>query len=536
MKAGTAALTLAGGVPYKRRGLVKGPLSMGDVFDKCGTWKDYRIAQAAGLYPYHHALEALHASTEADLEGRRFLLACSGNYLGLAGDARVKEAAANALRRFGTTTSGPRLHHGTLTLHEELEQKLAAFLGREDAVVTTSGSLANVAALSALVGRNDLVFSDAHNHASVSDGVRLSFGGERRFRHREVEHLEALLAGVDADDGKLVASDGVFAHEGDLADLPRLVEAAQKHRARVLLHDTHGLGILGANGRGTAEHFGLEGQVDLLTSSLSAALGAQGGFVSGPAEVMQFIRHKARSVVFTTSLPAASVAAATKALEILQEEPQRRARLFDIAERMHEGLRSLGFDTGVSVTPIVPVLVGDQVKCFRFWKALYEEGLLTSPLVPPVVPAGHSLLRLTFMATHTDAQLERVLELFKRVGRKMGIIGEEAPPTYARPQVARPGTHVIASPASPRWASRPDAPREEAPEGIPPGPITSRELAGKLFEAVETLTWRAANLQPDDLKRLSTAPFRLWSRRSELSDLIREKGASLLLKSDEPEK
>ncbi len=506
---------------------------MGDVFDKCGTWKDYRIAQAAGLYPYHHALEALHASTEADIEGRRVLLACGSNYLGLAGDARVKEAAANAIRRFGTSAAGPRLHNGSLTLHGELERKLAAFLGREDAVVTTSGSLANVAALSALVGRNDLVFADAHNHASISDGVRLSFGGERRFPHREIAHLDGLLSGVDADDGRLIATDGVFAHEGDLADLQPLVQLARKHRARLLLHDTHGVGVLGENGRGTAEHFGLEAEVDLVTASLGAALGAHGGVVAGPAEVMQFIRHKARAVVFTTALPAAPVAAALKALEILQEEPGRRTRLFDIAQRMHEGLRALGFDTGVSVTPIVPVLVGDQVKCFRFWKALFEEGLLTCPVVPPMVPAGHSLLRLTFMATHTDAQLDRVLELFERVGRKMGLLEAEPPPAYAKPQVARPGSHVVASAASPRWAPRADALPQER-DAL--DQLSSRELAGKLFDAVETLTWRAANLQPDDLKRISAAPFRLWSRRSELSNLILEKGASLLLKAEEPEK
>ncbi|MGQ0504751.1 MAG: aminotransferase class I/II-fold pyridoxal phosphate-dependent enzyme [Myxococcaceae bacterium] len=510
---------------------------MGDVFDKCGTWKDYRIAQAAGLYPYHHATEASHASTEADIEGRRVLVACSSNYLGLAGDPRVKEAAANALRKFGASTSGPRLQNGTLSLHEELEGKLAEFLGCEDAIVTSAGSLSNVAVLSALVGRNDVVLSDAQNHPSISDGVRLSFGGERRFRHRDAEHLDSLFAGIAEEEGRLVATDGVFQHEGDLADLPKLVEQARKHQSRILLHDSHGIGVLGEKGRGTAEHFGLEREVDLLTFSLATAFGAHGGVIAGAEEVTQFLRHKARAIVFTSSLPASSAAAALKSLETLKEEPQRRTRLLDIAEKMHQGLRSIGFDTGVSVTPIVPVLVGDQAKCFRFWKALFEEGILTTPIVPPMVAAGHSLLRLSFIATHSDEQLDRMLSVFEKVGKRMGLLETSRPPAYPKVEIARPGTFVVGAQPSPRWAGQTHSTAEDRAAALEQlGQLSSRELAGKLFDVVENLTWRAANLQPDDLKRLSSAPLRLWSRRSELSDLLLEKSASLLLKTDEPEK
>jgi 8-amino-7-oxononanoate synthase len=505
---------------------------MSDVFDKCSAWKDYKIAKATGLYPYFRPIEASHASTEVEIEGRRLIMIGSNNYLGLAGDPRVKEAAIGAIKRFGTTCSGSRLLNGTLAMHDELEAKLAKFLNREAALVVSTGFQTNTATMSALLGRHDLVFSDRQNHASLVDGVRLSFGEEKRFRHQDMEHLEKLLAAADPKLGKIIVTDGVFSMEGDLCNLPKIVELAQKYKARVMTDDAHSMGVLGEHGRGTAEYFGLEAQTDLAMGTFSKSFASLGGVIAGPVDVINFIKHRARSVVFSASMTPAAVASVLKALEILESEPQRRARLLDIAEKMHNAFRAMGFDTGVSVTPVVPVLVGDQVKCFRFWKALFEAGIYTNPVIPPAVEPGHALLRTSYQATHTDEQLDRVLETVEKIGRKMNIIPETRPTTYEKVKIARPGTYVISNKASRRWAAASAgllADRGFSLEQI--GKLSSRDVANKLFDAVEVLTWRAANLQPDDLKRLSTAPLRLWENRSEIPGLILEKGANFFMKN-----
>jgi 8-amino-7-oxononanoate synthase len=505
---------------------------MSDVFDKCGAWKDYRIAKAAGIYPYYRPIEASHASTEVDIEGRRVVMAGSNNYLGLAGDPRVKEAAQNAVKRFGSTCSGSRLLNGTTVLHEELENRFAKFLDREAAVVVSTGFQTNLAALSSLLGRHDIVFSDRGNHASLVDGIRLSFGEERKFRHNDMAHLEKLLDAADPDAGKLIVTDGVFSMEGDLANVPKIVELAQRYRARIMIDDAHSMGVLGERGRGVAEYFGLEANTDLVMGTFSKSFASLGGVLAGPFDVINYIKHKGRAVIFSASMTPASVAAALKALEIVEAEPQRRARLMDIAEKMHNGLRAMGYDTGVSVTPVVPVLVGDSVKCFRFWKMLFEAGVFANPVIPPAVEPGHSLMRTSYMATHTDAQLDRVLDAFEKVGRKMGVIPETRPSTFVRVKVARPGTFVMSNQATQRWAAASAgllADRGLSLESI--ARLSSREMARKLSDAVETLTWRAANLQPDDLKRLGAAPLRLWGMRSEIPGLLLEKGANLFMKN-----
>ena len=505
---------------------------MRDVFDKCPAFKDDKIAKAAGLYPYFRPIEASHGSTEVDIEGRRVIMVGSNNYLGLAGDPRVKEAALDAIRRFGTTCSGSRLLNGTLTLHEELESRLAKFLGREAALACSTGFQTNVATVSAILGRHDIVFTDRQNHASLVDGVRLGFAEEKRYRHNDMAHLEALLEGADPEAGKIIITDGVFSMEGDLCNLPKIVELAQKYRARVMTDDAHSMGVLGTHGRGTAEYFGLEAQTDLVMGTFSKSFASLGGVISGPYDVINFIKHRARPVVFSASMTPASVASALKALDIIEAEPQRRTRLLDIAEKMHNGFRAMGFDTGVSVTPVVPVLVGDQVKCFRFWKALFEGGVFTNPVIPPAVEPGHALLRTSYMATHTDAQLDRVLEQFEKIGRRMSIIPETRPTTFVPVKVARPGTFVTANQASQRWAAASAgllAERGLSLEAI--SKLSGRDVARKLADAVETLTWRAANLQPDDIKRLGSAPLRLWEKRTEIPGLILEKGANLFMKN-----
>jgi len=505
---------------------------MRDVFDKCPAFKDDKIAKAAGLYPYFRPIEASHGSTEVDIEGRRVIMVGSNNYLGLAGDPRVKEAAIEAVRRFGTTCSGSRLLNGTLTLHEELESRLAKFLNRGAALACSTGFQTNVATVSAILGRHDIVFTDRQNHASLVDGVRLGFAEEKRYRHNDMGHLEALLEAADPEAGKIIITDGVFSMEGDLCNLPKIVELAQKFRARVMTDDAHSMGVLGAHGRGTAEYFGLEAQTDLVMGTFSKSFASLGGVIAGPYDVINFIKHRARPVVFSASMTPASVASALKALDIIEAEPQRRTRLLDIAEKMHNGFRAMGFDTGVSVTPVVPVLVGDQVKCFRFWKALFEGGVFTNPVIPPAVEPGHALLRTSYMATHTDAQLDRVLEQFEKIGRRMSIIPETRPTTFVPVKVARPGTFVTANQASQRWAAASAgllAERGLSLEAI--SKLSGRDVARKLADAVETLTWRAANLQPDDLKRLGSAPLRLWEKRTEIPGLILEKGANLFMKN-----
>ncbi|MFN0064594.1 MAG: aminotransferase class I/II-fold pyridoxal phosphate-dependent enzyme [Myxococcaceae bacterium] len=504
---------------------------MSDVFDKCSAWKDYRIAKAAGLYPFFRPIESSEG-TEVDIEGKRILMVGSNNYLGLAGDPRVKAAAIDAIKKFGSTCSGSRLLNGTLSIHEELEARLAKFLNRESALVVSTGFTTNLATVSAILGRHDVVFSDKQNHASLLDGVRLGFAEEKRFRHGDMAHLEQQLAATEIDAPKIIITDGVFSMEGDLCNLPKIVELAQRYKARIMVDDAHAMGVLGDNGRGSSEYFGLEAQTDLVMGTFSKSFASLGGVIAGPFDVINYIKHRSRPFVFSASMTPAAVAAALKALEISQAEPQRRARLLDIAEKMHNGFRAMGFDTGVSVTPVVPVLVGDPVKCFRFWKTLYENGVFTNPVIPPAVEPGHSLLRTSYMATHTDEQLDRVLEIFEKIGRKMSIIPETRPTTYTPVKIARPGTFVISNQASQRWAAASAgllADKGFSLEQI--SKLSSKEVAAKLFDAMETLTWRAANLQPDDLKRLSTAPLRLWEKRTEIPGMILEKGASFFLRN-----
>ena len=506
---------------------------MSDIFDKCSAWKDYKIAKIAGLYPYFRPIEASHGSTEVEMEGRRVLMVGSNNYLGLSSDPRVKEAAISATKKFGTTCSGSRLLNGTLSLHEELEAKLAKFLNRESALVVSTGFQTNTAAMASLLGRHDLAFSDRQNHASLVDGIRLSFGTDKRYRHNDLDHLEQQLASSNPDAAKIIVTDGVFSMEGDLCNLPRIVELAQKYRARILLDDAHGIGVLGANGRGTPEYFGLEAQVDLQMGTFSKSFASLGGVIAGPFEVINFIRHKARSLIFSASMTPASVAAALKSLEIIEAEPERRVRLLDIAEKMHNGLRAMGYDTGISATPVVPVLVGDQVKCFRFWKALFEAGVFANPVIPPAVEPGHALIRTSYMATHTDEQLERVLAIFQKVGRKLGIIPDARPTRSIPVQIARPGSFVISNQASARWAA--------APEGLNGNGsgfsveqlmrLSTKDMANKLFDAVESITWRAANLQAADFERITRAPQKLWKSRGLIPGILLEKSAGLLLKN-----
>ncbi len=390
-----------------------------DLFDKCRQFTAAREAQEAGFYPYFIPLTDSEG-TEVIVGNHRLIMIGSNNYLGLTAHPRVREAALDATRRYGTSCTGSRFLNGTLELHLELERCLAEFVGKEAALVFSTGYQTNVGTISALVGKGDFVITDKEDHASIVDGCRLSFGETRRFRHNDMEHLERVLAGLPDEAGKLVVVDGVFSMGGDIAPLPEIVALCRRYGARLMVDDAHSIGVLGG-GRGTAAHFGLTDQVDLVMGTFSKSFASLGGFIAGDADVIHYIQHHARSLIFSASMPPANVAAALAALKVMQEEPERIARVNEIGERMRREFRRLGFNVGASQTPIIPIIIGDDMRTFMAWKALYEAGIYTNPVISPAVPPESALLRTSYMATHTDEQLERVLAAFAEVGRALGL-------------------------------------------------------------------------------------------------------------------
>jgi 8-amino-7-oxononanoate synthase len=346
----------------------------------------------------------------------------SNNYLGLTNHPEVKEAATVALAIYGTGCAGSRLLNGTLDLHLELEARLAAFLGREDALVFSTGFQANLGVLSCLLGRSDVVFLDALDHASIIDGCRLGFARRQKYRHNDMADLEKRLANSSDDKAKLIVVDGVFSMEGDLADLPSLVDLKNQYGARLMVDDAHGLGVFGTNGRGSAEHFGVEREVDLVMGTFSKSLATVGGFICGDTAVIDYIRHEARAEIFSAAPPPPSVAAAIKALEIVEREPERRKRLWENTEFMRRELNGLGYDTGSSQSPVIPLVIGEDLDAFSMTAKLQQAGVFANPVVSPAVPPGRSMMRTSYMATHTMEHLEHSLEAFDSVGREMGII------------------------------------------------------------------------------------------------------------------
>ena len=390
-----------------------------DLFDKCQAFSRAREAQAAGLYPYFIPLTDSEG-TEVTVGDHRLIMIGSNNYLGLTTHPKVRRAAIEATERYGTSCTGSRFLNGTLELHRELERRLAEFVGTEAALVFSTGYQTNVGTISALVGRGDFVITDKEDHASIVDGCRLSFGEMRRFRHNDMAHLERLLAGLPSEMGKLVVVDGVFSMGGDIAPLPEIVPLCQKYGARLMVDDAHSIGVLGG-GRGTAAHFGVADHVDLTMGTFSKSFASLGGFIAGAAGVIHYIQHNARSLIFSASMPPVNTAAALAALEVMQEEPERIVQVNQIGAYMRAGFRQLGFDVGASETPVVPVIIGDDTRTFLAWKMLYEAGIYTNPVVSPAVPPELALLRTSYMATHTDGQLDRVLAAFADLGQVMGL-------------------------------------------------------------------------------------------------------------------
>ena len=384
------------------------------LLDKCGQFTRAREIMAAGVYPYFHPIEQNEAA-EVLIGGRRLIMVGSNNYLGLTQDPRVKEAAIRAVEKYGSGCTGSRFLNGTLDLHVELEDRLARFMGREAALTLSTGVQVLLGVISTLVGKDDIVFCDRENHASIFDGCRLAFGRMRKYRHNDMADLERQLASVPRDQGKLIVTDGVFSMRGDLCDLPSIVDLAGKYDACVMVDDAHGIGVMGDGGRGTAEHFGLEDRVDLVMGTFSKSLASLGGFISGREEVIHYIKHTARALIFSAAITPASAASALAALSILEEEPERRVRLWRNADRMKVALSDLGYDTNGSESVIVPAQVGEVMDTFAFWKLLFDEGIFTNPVIPPAVPEGECLIRTSYMATHTDRELDQVIEVFRRL-------------------------------------------------------------------------------------------------------------------------
>jgi len=390
------------------------------LFDKCRRYTRPQKIQAANLYPYFHPILLSHNATEVTIEGRRMVMIGSNNYLGLTHHPRVQEAARTAIEEFGTGCSGSRFLNGTLELHVELERRLAAYFRKEAALTFSTGFQTNLGVLSVLAGKNDLVFCDRENHASIFDGARLSFGTIKKYRHNDMDDLDRLLGQCDPEAGKLVVTDGVFSMLGDLVNLPRLSAVAKKHGAKVLVDDAHGVGVLGSGGRGTCEHFGLD--VDLITGTFSKSFASLGGFVVGDADVIQYVKHHARALIFSAAITPSSAAAALAALDIMEREPEHRERLRSNVEFMKRGFAKLGFDTNGCESAIIPLRIGDDAATFMAWRTLFDQGVFTNAVVPPAVPQGQSLLRTSYMATHTREQMTRCLEVFARVGRELQIL------------------------------------------------------------------------------------------------------------------
>jgi 8-amino-7-oxononanoate synthase len=391
-----------------------------DIFEKCRNYTQAKDAIAGGFYPYFIPLDE-NEGTEVEYEGKRLIMCGSNNYLGLTTHPKVKEAALNAINRYGTSCTGSRFLNGTLAMHEQLERELAEFVGKEEALIFSTGMQVNLGTISSLITRDDVVILDKEDHASIVDGARLGYGKIERFRHNDAAHLERVLQSIPDSQGKLVVVDGVFSMGGDLADLKSIVPMAEKYGARVMVDDAHGMGVTG-RGKGTAHEFGLTDKVDLIMSTFSKSFASLGGFIAGDEAVVHFIKHTARSLIFSASIPAANAAAALAALEIIRTEPERVDRVNAIAERVRKDMRAMGFNVGESVTPIIPVIIGDDQKTFAAWKALFNNGVFVNPVIAPAVPQGSQLLRTSYMATHTDEQVDRVMETFQRMGKEVGIL------------------------------------------------------------------------------------------------------------------
>ncbi len=391
-----------------------------DIFQKAYEYTTAKELKAAGTYPYFMPMEGNEGS-EAIYKGRRIVMCGSNNYLGLTMHPKVREATKKAVDEYGTSCTGSRFLNGTLELHLELERQLADWVQKEAALVFTTGMQTNLGTVSAIVGRGEYIVMDKNDHASLYDGARLSYGNVKRFRHNDMEDLERALASLPEDAPRMVVVDGLYSMEGSVAPLPEIVALSKKYNARLMVDDAHGTGVLGG-GRGTPAHFGVTDDVDIIMSTFSKSFASVGGFIAADEVIIEYIKHNARSFMFSASIPAPNCAAVLAALEVMKEEPDRIERVNQNAKKMHEGLSGMGYTTGDASTPIVPVILGNDTTTFTLWKLLLENGVYVNPVIYPAVQDGYQLLRCSFMSEHTEEQLDYVLETFEKLGKQMGII------------------------------------------------------------------------------------------------------------------
>jgi 8-amino-7-oxononanoate synthase len=391
-----------------------------DLFEKCWNWTRAKDLMETGVYPFFMPLDDTEG-TEVTIGDKKLVMIGSNNYLGLTTHPKVRDAAIDATRQFGTSCTGSRFLNGTLAWHLELEKRLAEFVEMEAALVFSTGYQVNVGTISALVFKGDYVITDKDDHASIVDGCFLARGTMKRFRHNDPRDLERVLSKLPQDAGKLVVVDGVFSMGGDIAPLPDIIPLCKKYNARLMVDDAHSVGVLGG-GKGTAHHLGVNDGVDLVMGTFSKSFASLGGFIAGSEPVIHYIQHHARSLIFSASMPPGNVAAVSAALDVMIEEPELIERVIEIGNHMRSEFQKLGFNTGDSETPIIPIIIGDQDATFFIWKVLFEEGVYTNPVIPPGVPPNLSLLRTSYMATHTDEQMDFVLEKFRKIGRSTGLI------------------------------------------------------------------------------------------------------------------
>jgi 8-amino-7-oxononanoate synthase len=391
------------------------------LFEKCRQFTKAREIQTAGLYPYFKPISDSE-DTSVVIEGQKRIMLGSNNYLGLTHHPKVLEAASRALHRYGSGCTGSRFLNGTLDLHGQLERALADFLGKEDCLVFSTGYSANLGLISGLIGRGEVVYLDKLDHASIVDGAKMSYGDTLRFTHGDLPALERMIERTRNGRGAMIIVDGVYSMEGDIANVPELVRIAKKYGIALALDDAHSIGVLGPNGDGTAAHFGLTEEVDLIAGTFSKSLASIGGFVAGTESVIHYLKHHSRPLIFTASLPPANTAGVLAALEVIKSEPERRENLWANTRRLHDGFRQLGYDIGETETPIVPVLIGPLEKTFVFWRKLFDAGVFTNPVAPPAVPPSQCRLRTSLMATHSFDQIDFCLEQFASIGRELGVI------------------------------------------------------------------------------------------------------------------
>ena len=391
------------------------------IFNKCYNFTRAEEAIELDMYPYFNPIQEVNGNI-VKVNGKEMIMVGSNNYLGLVNHPKVMKAAQEAVDRYGVATCGSRFLNGTLDIHVELERRLGKFMKKEAALAFSTGFQTNQGIISTIVGRGDAIITDRMVHASIVDASRLSYGNIFKFKHNDMADLERILSSIDVNDSKLIVVDGVFSMEGDLANLPEIVKLAKKYKAQLMVDDAHGIGVMGENGRGTCEHFNVEDDVDLVMGTFSKSFASLGGFIAGGEKVISYIKHHARALIFSASITPASVATVLASLDVFETEPERREKLWQITKKMKSGFQAMGYDTGPTETPIIPVIIGNDELAIMLWRLLREDGIFTNPVIYPAVPHGQSLIRTSYSATHTDEELGTVLRSFEKCGKSLGII------------------------------------------------------------------------------------------------------------------